>query len=187
MNACIYNECDDSYIRPSLHKLVRNAPQKNIIQKAHKRAWYILPIHYNYPHLLLKMFKLTLLSVAALAASLVSAETARFSFQTQEQREFVIELTDDAKIAHARRILSGEETDEVHVMGRVIKSPQPYNPVWSYHLDPDTIQFFMHAIEVCDANVSYIEYFLDDVCGAFLPGCFFCPWTSKLIREIKPE
>ncbi|KAL7330360.1 hypothetical protein PS15p_205324 [Mucor circinelloides] len=130
------------------------------------------------------MFKLTLLSVAALAASLVSAETARFAFLTQEQREFVFELTDDAKIAQARRILSGEETNDIHVMGRIIKRSQPYNPAWSYHLDPNTIQFFMHAIEICDASVSYVEDHLDEACGAFLPGCFFCPWTSKLIREI---
>ncbi|EPB86007.1 hypothetical protein HMPREF1544_02411 [Mucor circinelloides 1006PhL] len=131
------------------------------------------------------MFKLTLLSVAALAASLVSAETAYFTLQTQEQRDFVIELTDDAKIAHARRILSGEETNDVHVMGRIVKRRQDYNPSWSYHLDPQSINFFLHAIEVCDATVSYVEDYLDEACGAFLPGCYFCPWTSRLIRENK--
>ncbi|CAO0790713.1 unnamed protein product [Mucor circinelloides] len=133
------------------------------------------------------MFKLTLLSVAALAASLVSAETAYFTLQTYEQKDFVIELTDDAKIAEARRILSGEETDKIHVMGRIIKRQQGYNPYWSFHLDPSTISFFNHAIEVCDAGVTYVEDHLDEACGAFLPGCFFCPWTSKLIRENKQE
>ncbi|MEV6153513.1 hypothetical protein AB0L53_24515 [Nonomuraea sp. NPDC052129] len=24
----------------------------------------------------------------------------------------------------------------------------------------------------------------DEACGAFLPGCFFCPWTSRLVREV---
>ncbi|GAN05457.1 calmodulin [Mucor ambiguus] len=134
------------------------------------------------------MFKLTLLSVAALAASIVSAETAYFAFQTQERsNEFIFQLTDDAQIAHARRILSGEETDSVHVMGRIRKRPADYNPSWSFQLDPATINFFSHAIEVCDASVAYTEDHLDEACGAFLPGCFFCPWTSKLTREVKSE
>ncbi|CAO3647961.1 unnamed protein product [Mucor fragilis] len=132
------------------------------------------------------MFKLTLLSVAALAASIVSAETAYFAFQTQEKSEdFVFQLTDDSKIAHARRILSGEETSAIHVHGRIRKTTADYNPRWSFQLDPQTINFFVHAIEVCDATVRYTEDYLDEACGAFLPGCHFCPWTSTLTREVK--
>ncbi|KAF1800025.1 hypothetical protein V8B55DRAFT_1393405 [Mucor lusitanicus] len=134
------------------------------------------------------MFKLTLLSVAALAASVVSAETAYFALQTHEKsQDFVFQLTDDAKIAHARKILSGEETDRVHAMGRILKRRASYNPDWSFQLDPETITFFNYAIEVCDASVQYVEDNLDEVCGAFLPGCFYCPWTGQLTREIKPE
>ncbi|KAK4511558.1 uncharacterized protein ATC70_012773 [Mucor velutinosus] len=132
------------------------------------------------------MFKLTLLSVAALAASFVSAETAYFAFQTHEEsQEFVFQLNDDAKIAQARRILSGAETESVHVLGRIRKVPVAYNPVWQFSLDPDTINFFDHAIEVCDATVHYTDDHLDEACGAFLPGCIFCPWTSKLTREVE--
>ncbi|CAO3647786.1 unnamed protein product [Mucor fragilis] len=132
------------------------------------------------------MFKLTLLSVAALAASIVSAETAYFALQTyEESAEFVFQLTDDAKIAQARRILSGEETSVIHVIGRIRKTTANYNPRWSFQLDPQSIDFFDHAIEVCDASVSYAEDHLDEACGAFLPGCIFCPWTSKLTREVE--
>ncbi|MEU7746009.1 calmodulin-binding protein [Nonomuraea sp. NPDC049158] len=108
-----------------------------------------------------------------------------FEMQTAERATpFVFQLTDPAKIEHARRILSGEEREEVHVLGRIIKRPAPYNPRWSFHYDPNTISFFAFAIEVCDATVSYTEDHLDEACGAFLPGCVFCPWTSKLVREI---
>ncbi|KAK4511564.1 Rab geranylgeranyltransferase [Mucor velutinosus] len=134
------------------------------------------------------MFKLTLLSVAALAASFVSAETAYFAFKTVERsKEFVFQLTDDAKIAQARRILSGAETQSVHVSGRIIKTPATYNPYWQFILDPETISFFDHSIEICDANVNYVGEHLDEACGAFLPGCIFCPWTSKITREVKRE
>jgi len=101
-------------------------------------------------------------------------------------REFIFKLTNEQRIAHARKILSGEETNEVHVHGRIIKREQPYNPNWSFHLDPDSINFFDVAIEVCDAGTQYVEDHLDEACGAFLPGCHWCPWTSKLTREVKP-
>lgn len=108
-----------------------------------------------------------------------------FAFMQQPGQEFIFELTDEEKIAHARRILSGEETSEVHVVGRIRKTTKPYNPKWSYHLDPDTISFFAVAIEVCDANMQYVEDHLDEACGAFLPGCHWCPWDSRLVREVE--
>ncbi|WP_437337526.1 BP74-related protein [Sorangium sp. So ce394] len=109
---------------------------------------------------------------------------ARFAFTIHRDKEFIFETTDEARIAHARRILSGAETHQVHVMGRIVKTPAPYNPGWSYHLDPATITFFAVAIEVCDASASYLEDHLDEACGAFLPGCHWCPWSSKLTREV---
>ncbi|MGO1078911.1 BP74-related protein [Inquilinus sp. CA228] len=100
--------------------------------------------------------------------------------------EFIIELNDDQKIQHARNILSGEETQSVHVHGRIIKRMAPYNPRFNFYLDPNTIDFFQMAIEVCDANMMYVEDHLDEACGAFLPGCHWCPWDSRLTREVTP-
>ncbi|CEP15502.1 hypothetical protein [Parasitella parasitica] len=132
------------------------------------------------------MFKLVLLLLATLAASFVAAETAYFAFRTHgDNRDFIVKLTDDNKIAEARKILNGEETESVHIMGRIKKSRVPYNPHYDFHYDPDTVSFFLVAIEVCDASYTYVDDHLDEACGAFLPGCFHCPWTSKLTREIK--
>lgn len=96
------------------------------------------------------------------------AQAAHFAFNGfhDASPEFVFELTDEDRIAHARRILSGEEQDEVHVMGRLKKSSKPYNPKYSFHLDPDTIRFFALAIEVCDASPVYVEDHLDEAGGA---------------------
>ena len=120
------------------------------------------------------------------AASASRAAAVYFEMQTIDRQPFVFQLTDPRKIEHARRILSGEEQHAIHVVGRIVKRPAPYNPRWSFHYDPNTIDFFSHAIEVCDATVSYVEEHLDEACGAFLPGCVFCPWTSRLVREITP-
>lgn len=114
------------------------------------------------------------------------AAPVRFAFTQPSSpgTEFVIELVDENTIAHARRILSGEEKNLVHVHGRIIKRTVPYNPRFSFHLDPTTIRFFEVAIEVCDANMVYVEEHLDEAGGAFLPGGHWCPWDSKLAREV---
>jgi hypothetical protein len=121
----------------------------------------------------------------------MSNGTAYFEFDMggygPEGQGFVIKLVQPEKISHARRILAGEETNKVHVVGKVIKRPVDYNPGWSYHLQPESIDFFQVAIEVCDANMQYVEDHLDEVGGAFLPGAIWCPWTSKLTREVVRE
>ncbi|MCY1073802.1 BP74-related protein [Archangium lansingense] len=113
---------------------------------------------------------------------------AYFAFQQPSSpgQEFIIELTDDARIQKARDILSGKEKNEVHVHGRIIKRQQPYNPKFSFHIDPMTINFFAMAIEVCDASMTYVEEHLDEAGGAFLPGGHWCPWDSRLVREVTP-
>lgn len=99
--------------------------------------------------------------------------------------EFIFELTDENRIAEARKIISGEETGRIHVHGRIIKRRQPYNPRFNYYLDPQTIDFFDQAIEVCDADMTYVEDHLDEAGGAFLPGSHWCPWSSKVSREVQ--
>ncbi|ADO74874.1 hypothetical protein [Stigmatella aurantiaca] len=107
-----------------------------------------------------------------------------FAFTERDGQEFIFELTNEERIAEALDIISGKEQSKIHVMGRIKKRQASYNPKWSYHLDPDTISFFAMAIEVCDANMDYVEDHLDEACGAFLPGCFWCPWSSKVTREV---
>ena len=99
--------------------------------------------------------------------------------------EFVILLRDRAKIRHARAILAETQTERTHVGGVIVKKRVPYNRRWSYHLSPRSIDFFDFSIEVCDANMLYIEENLDEVGGAFLPGSRWCPWSSTLVREIR--
>ncbi|SEG34180.1 hypothetical protein SAMN04489712_104487 [Thermomonospora echinospora] len=97
---------------------------------------------------------------------------------------FIFRLTDPDKIREARDILSGSERHKTHVLGKIVKSTAPYNPGWNYHLDPQSISFFAYAIEVCDATPWYVQNHLDEVGGAFLPGAHWCPWGSRLLREV---
>lgn len=101
-------------------------------------------------------------------------------------RPFIIALSDPSKIAHARAILSGSEKERIHVRGTIIKALADYNTDWPYHIDPQTIDFFAFAIEVCDASAEWVEENLDEIGGAALPNCHWCPWSSELVGEVGP-
>lgn len=89
---------------------------------------------------------------------------------TDGTNRFIIKLTDSDQIEHARRILDGSEKERIHVQGTIVKDSASYNPGWSFHLDPDSIDFFAWAIEVCDASIQFVEDNLDDVGGSTLPN-----------------
>ena len=137
---------------------------------------------------LISVFLVMVVSSMMFFSSPANAATdteAYFAFQTRpNETPFTIKLTDPARIQEARDILSGKETDKTHVMGRIQKSKAPYNSNWEYQLDPSSIQFFAYAIEVCDASTQYTEDHLDEAGGAFLPGAYWCPWSSKLVKEV---
>jgi len=119
------------------------------------------------------------------ARPVAAAETAYFVVQfPPEDWTFTILLTDTARIQEARDIVSGLQTDRVSVKGTIIKTPARYNAPWSYHLDPASIEFFQFAVEVCDAHPLYVEEHLQAACGAFLPGCLWCPYSSRVTAEV---
>lgn len=114
-----------------------------------------------------------------------AAAVAYFQFDTPPgSGRFVFKLTDPAKIREARNILSGVQKDRIHVVGKIVKRPASYNSPWRYHLDPASISFFGNAVEVCDATIRYVEDHLNEAGGSFLPGLTWCPWTSRLLREV---
>jgi hypothetical protein len=109
---------------------------------------------------------------------------AYFRFDSPPAAEtFVFQLIDPVKIQQARDILHGKETRTTHIAGTIVKEPVPYNPPWSYHLAPESIQFFETSIEVCDASIQYVEEHLNEVGGTVLPGNHWCPWGSRLLEE----
>ncbi|MFF7468987.1 calmodulin-binding protein [Streptomyces sp. NPDC008092] len=114
-----------------------------------------------------------------------AAESPAYFVMTDITREeFVVKLTKPGDIEHARELVSGETTDRPHLAARIVKRTAVYNPRWSYHTNPDTTEFFDYHIEVCDATIPYVEDNVDEAGGPFLPGLYWCDWTSRLIREI---
>jgi|1185.fasta_scaffold297018_1 hypothetical protein len=99
-------------------------------------------------------------------------------------QRFVFEVVDPTEIAEFRRIIENRTIPTRHVSGVIDQHRAPYNPQWSFHLIPGTIGVFEMQIEVCDANVTYVEAHLDEVGGSFLPRSFWCPWSSELDSEV---
>ncbi|UZR28797.1 BP74-related protein [Methylococcus mesophilus] len=100
--------------------------------------------------------------------------------------EIVFGLYDEIRIAQARALLADPASRGNRVSGKIVPKPAGYNPGWSYHLAPDSVSFFQMQAEVCDANAVYVEEHLSEVGGSLLPGGFWCPWSSRLSREIVP-
>ena len=112
---------------------------------------------------------------------------AYFAFRQRGCREFIFKLTCKERIAHARRILSGEEREKVNAFGRIKLTAKPYNPGWSYHLDPDSVQFFAAATEgaIADGLCAGGQCGqCGEASGIFLPGGYWFPRGSRVLREL---
>lgn len=100
------------------------------------------------------------------------------------RKNLVVKLVKEEQIDHARALLSGATQERPHLIGRITLRSAQYSPNYSFHLDPESVSFFDYAIEVCDASLQYTEDHLDEAGGPFLPGRIYCPWSSRLVREI---
>ncbi|GAM28992.1 hypothetical protein SAMD00019534_121680 [Acytostelium subglobosum LB1] len=116
--------------------------------------------------------------------ALASASRSAYFVITDGHNEFNIKLSDAALIAHARGLISGSVTEQQHIMGTIVKKDAWYNPEWSFYMNPTTISFFDMAMEVCDSAIITAEEHLAEVGGSFLPGSVWCPWYSRVVREL---
>lgn len=148
----------------------------------------------------------SLVKLAAAAIAIMSgtaiAQTVSpvyFSFISTHQKthtphEFVFGVTNPAVIAKLREILQENYSgDELHIEGKIVTTRADYNEEWPFHFDPDTIQLFKNEIEHCDADPFEVEDNLaligiedpNDPRGGFLVNHVWCPYTSRVVREVK--
>ena len=101
------------------------------------------------------------------------------TFRTDGDEEFRILLTDRANIRLARRLLAGEEEGLIP-NGRIVRgSDGGVNTGWSWHIDPESVEFTQICVEIYDGLPSYIEN------GTHTGGDRFCPWSAEVV-EIEP-
>lgn len=101
---------------------------------------------------------------------------------------FVIRLTKPELIEIARARIKGTKPQGI-VSGRLIESDGGFNAGnggknWSWHLDPDSVQFPQLTTEVCDGKPSDVESNKDHWINSVK---MFCPWNAKIEREVSSQ
>jgi hypothetical protein len=91
--------------------------------------------------------------------------------------EFTLFAADPKPIAQMNaQALLPDPLRDLKVSG-VVQESGPYNPAWSYTMDPGSIILFETFAEVCDASPDYVEKHLESWIGER-----WCPWSSYVKR-----
>ena len=116
------------------------------------------------------------LAVATLALSACAGQaTAVPSVATfdVEGQTFKIELVTPELVQHAKDLMAGEEVPAIPV-GNIVRDDPSVNEPWSWHIDPDSLEFADFTTEVCDGLPEYVE-------DGTLTSDIYCPWLSTVI------
>lgn len=103
----------------------------------------------------------------------------------REPHEFIFQTANPVLQGKIDSILGGTPVSEQGVRGKLVLERAQYNEARPFHFDPDSIELSGNSREVCDATAMEIEEHLSEVGGAFLPNNEWCPWSSRLVREVK--
>lgn len=113
-------------------------------------------------------------SVPSAESSVGSGDGVVVTFRVGDSEEYRILLTDPADIAIAQQLLAGEEAPRIPSGVIVRGGDGGVNTGYSWHIDPDTVEFAEVTIELCDGLPSYVE-------DGSLSGDRFCPWSAEVI------
>lgn len=95
------------------------------------------------------------------------------TFRVAESEEYRIRLTEQEDIDIARKLLAGEEAPTIP-NGKVIRGSADVNTGYSWHIDPNDIEFAEVTMEVCDGIPSDVE-------KEIVTSDRYCPWSAKVI------
>ena len=127
------------------------------------------------------LFRLTLIlfSLAWLTACAGSAtevpqkEGVVVTFRVADVEEYRIRLTDPADIEIARKLLAGEEAPRIP-NGVVVRGDPDVNVGYTWHINPESVEFADFTMEVCDGLPSDVE-------KGIITSDRYCPWSTEVI------
>ncbi|HEU4321795.1 MAG TPA: hypothetical protein VFS21_01485 [Roseiflexaceae bacterium] len=102
-----------------------------------------------------------------------ASDGAIVTLRVADSETYRILLTDPADIEAARRLLAGEQAPSIP-NGRVVRGDPGVNTGYSWHIDPDSLEFVEVTIEVCDGKPSDVEQ-------EIITSEQFCPWSAKVV------
>ncbi|GAB4194610.1 MAG: hypothetical protein OHK0022_10810 [Roseiflexaceae bacterium] len=95
------------------------------------------------------------------------------TLRVAESETYRILLTDPVDIAAARKLLGGEQGPAIP-NGKVVRGDPDVNTGYSWHIDPNSVEFVDMTIEVCDGRPSDVEQ-------QIITSEQFCPWAAKVV------
>lgn len=95
------------------------------------------------------------------------------TFRVADSEQFKIRLTDPTDIEVARKLFAGSEAPRIP-NGIVIRGSSDINAGYSWHIDPDTVEFADVTTEVCDGLPSDVE-------KGLITSDRYCPWSAEVI------
>ena len=95
------------------------------------------------------------------------------TFRVADSEQFKIRLTDPTDIEVARKLFAGSEAPRIP-NGIVIRGSSDINAGYSWHIDPDTVEFADVTTEVCDGLPSDVE-------KGLITSDRYCPWSAQVI------
>jgi hypothetical protein len=110
--------------------------------------------------------------------SAVPSAPAVVTFEVADQGQYSIELGTDELIAHVVDLQNGGEDGRIPVGTIVRDGDGGVNAPWSWHIDPDSLEFADMTIEVCDGLPEYVE-------DGTLTSDTYCPWNAVVV-DLRP-
>jgi hypothetical protein len=101
------------------------------------------------------------------------------TLRVADAEEYRIRLTDADDIATARKLLQGEAAPRIP-NGLVIRGNADVNVGYSWHIDPDSVEFADTTIELCDGRPSDVE-------RGLITSERYCPWSAKVVAMTPAE
>jgi hypothetical protein len=95
------------------------------------------------------------------------------TFRVADVENYKIRLTRPVDIEIARKLLTGEEAPSIP-NGVVVRGSTDVNVGYSWHIDPDTLEFADMTTEVCDGLPSDVE-------KGIITSDRYCPWIVKVV------
>ncbi|MET0735929.1 MAG: hypothetical protein ABWY55_09875 [Microbacterium sp.] len=90
-----------------------------------------------------------------------------------EGQTFKIELITAELVQNARDLMDGKEVPSIPV-GDIVRDDPSVNEPWSWHIDPESVEFADFTTEVCDGLPEYVE-------DGTLTSDIYCPWATTVI------
>jgi len=95
------------------------------------------------------------------------------TFRVADVEEYNIRLKDPADIEIARKLLAAEEAPNI-ANGIVVRGEPDVNVGYTWHIDPESVEFADITTEVCDRLPSDVE-------KGIITSDRYCPWSAKVI------